>query len=114
MTSHQKPEQNPTRKRPPGTTLEAREKQLVALAVDVAEQQLRAGTASSQVISHFLRLGSTTERDEREIRRQQAELMKAKTESIQSAKRVEELYKDAMKAFSSYVGNPREDDDGDD
>ena len=62
-----KPEQNSPRRRPPATTPEARENQMIALAVDLAERQLLEGTASSQVITHYLKLGSTKERIEKEI-----------------------------------------------
>lgn len=92
------------RRRPPATTPEARENQLISLAVDLAEEQIRSGTASSQVISHFLKLGSTKEKLEKEILEQQKELMKAKTESIRSAKRIEELYKEALNAMRLYAG----------
>ena len=92
------------RKRP-ALSPEARENQLISLAVDVAEEQLRNGTASSQVITHYLRLGSTKERIEKEILEKQKELIEAKTESIQSAKRVEELYANALEAMRDYSGN---------
>jgi hypothetical protein len=83
---------------------------LIALAVDLAEEQIRNGTASSQVITHFLKLGSTKDKIEKEILEQQKELIKAKTESIQSAKRVEELYKEALNAMRLYTGASRESD----
>ena len=91
-------------------TLEDREDQLIALAVDLAEQQLRDGTASAQVITHYLKLGSTKDRLEKEIMAEQKELLKAKTESIQSAKRVEELYLDALNAMRTYSGRTSEED----
>ena len=94
----------PQRNRRPALTPEARENQMISLAVDLAEKQLMDGTASSQVITHYLKLGSTKERIEMEILEQQKELMKAKTEALQSAKRIEELYKDAISAFREYNG----------
>lgn len=94
-------------KRPPAKTPEARENQLISLAVDVAEKQLRNGTASSQVITHFLKLASTKERVELEKLRHEVELVKAKTESIQSGKRGEELYIEAINAMKVYSGNSR-------
>jgi DNA-binding ferritin-like protein len=100
-----------SRKRPPATTPEARENQMIALAVDLAEKQLMNGTASSQVVTHFLKLGSTKERIEKEILEQQKELIKAKTEAIQSAKRVEELYNEALNAMRTYSGTQRSDGD---
>jgi hypothetical protein len=99
------------RKRPPATTPEARENQMIALAVDLAEKQLINGTASSQVVTHFLKLGSTKEKIEKEILQQQKELMKAKTEAIQSTKRVEELYLEALNAMKKYSGAQRSDED---
>ena len=89
----------------PALTPEARENQMVALAVDLAEKQLREGTASSQVITHYLKLGSTKEKIEKEILEKQKELITAKTEALQSAKRIEELYTDAISAMKSYSGN---------
>jgi len=93
------------RKRPPAKTPEARENQLIALAIDLAEKQLMEGTASSQVITHYLKLGTTKERIEQEILEKQKDLIVAKTESIQSAKRVEELYINALEAMKSYTGS---------
>ena len=79
---------------------------MVALAVDLAEEQLRNGTASSQVITHFLKLGSTKERIEKEILEKQKALIEAKTANLQTAKRVEELYENALRAMRSYQGAP--------
>jgi hypothetical protein len=62
------------------------------------------GTASSQVITHYLKLGTTKERIEREILEKQKDLITAKTEALQSAKRVEELYANALKALRNYNG----------
>ena len=96
----------------PATTPEARENQLIALAVDLAEKQLIEGTASSQVITHYLKLGSTKERIEREILEKQKALIEAKTENLQSAKRIEELYTNAINAMKNYSGqNDSSEDD---
>ena len=78
---------------------------MISYAVDLAEKQLREGTASSQVITHYLKLGSTKERLEKEILEKQKELITAKTESIKSGKKVEELYLNALNAMKSYSGN---------
>lgn len=94
----------PTQKMRPAITPEARENQMIALAMDCAEQQLRDGTASSQVITHFLKLGSERERLERERLEEENKLLKAKTEQLQSQKRIEELYADAIKAMRTYGG----------
>lgn len=88
----------------PATTLEARENQMVALAVDLVEKQLREGTASSQVISHYLKLGSSRERLEQERLAGENRLIEAKVEAMASAKRVEELYGQALNAMRSYAG----------
>ena len=93
-----------SRKMRPALSPEARENQLVSLAVDLAEKQLREGTASSQVITHYLKLGSTKEKIEKEILEKQKELIEAKTQNLQSAKRVEELYTNALNAMRHYSG----------
>ena len=93
----------------PALTPEARENQLIYLATELAEQQLKDGTASSQVITHYLKLGSSKERIEKEILEKQKELISAKTEAIQSAKRVEELYANAINAMKQYSGNTTDD-----
>lgn len=100
----------------PATTPEARENQLISLAVDLAERQLLEGTASSQVITHYLKLGSSKEKIEREILEKQKMLIEAKTENLQSSKRIEELYAEAISAMKSYSGqapipNDRDDED---
>ena len=100
-----------TRKLRPALTPEARENQLVSLAVDLAEKQLLEGTASSQVITHYLKLGSSKEKLEQEILEKQKELISAKTQSLQSAQRVEELYANALSAMKSYSGNGRDESD---
>lgn len=98
------------RKMRPALSPEARESQMISLAVDLAEQQLRDGTASSQVITHYLKLGTTKERIEREILEKQKDLLEAKAESIKSAKRVEELYTNALNAMRNYSGQGDPDD----
>lgn len=94
----------------PGTSLESRENQLILLATNLAERQLREGTASSQVISHYLKLGTTRERLEQERLRNENELAKAKTESYKSTKHSEELYQQALDAFRTYAGHGDDDD----
>lgn len=101
----------PVKKMRPALTPEAREKQLIALAYDLVEERLRNGTATSQETTHFLRLGSTKERIEKEILEKQKELISAKTDALQSAKRVEELYADAIKAMRRYSGHGDEDEE---
>lgn len=93
-----------SRRRAPAATIEEREDQLIALAVEVAEEQLRSRTASSQVITHFLKLASTKDRLEQEKLKKENELLTAKTDALQSSKHVEELYKQALNAMRSYSG----------
>ena len=102
------------RKIRPALTPEARENQLISLAVDLAEKQLLEGTASSQVITHYLKLGTTKEKLEREILEKQKALIEAKTENLQSAKRIEELYKNALDAMKNYSGHMTESEDDED
>lgn len=89
----------------PALTPEARENQMIALAINLAEKQLIEGTASSQVITHFLKLATEKERLEREVLEREAELKMAKVESLKSAKRTEELYEEAIAALKTYSGN---------
>ena len=91
----------------PALTSEARENRLIALAVDLAERQLAEGTASAQVITHYLKLGSSRERLEKEKIERENELLRAKREALESAKRVEELYANALEAMRSYSGSVR-------
>lgn len=99
-----------TRKRRPAFTPEARENQMIALAVDLAEKQLMEGTASSQVITHFLKLGSSKAELEREKLAMENELIRAKTESIQSQKKMEEVYLNALNAMKRYSGHGDDDE----
>jgi hypothetical protein len=93
-----------TRRRP-ATTPEGRENEMVSAAIDLAEQQIRAGIASSQVITHFLKLGSTRERLEQQRLEHENELTRVKIEALESQKRVEELYVEALEAMRSYSGD---------
>lgn len=95
-------------KRAPAKTLEAREKQLISLAVDLAEKQLINGTATSQVMTHYLQLGTTKAQIERDILSRQEELLSAKTDAMKSAKTVEELYSKALDAMRKYSGSDSE------
>lgn len=98
------------KRRPPAKDPEARENQLIALAIDVAEQQLSDGTASAQVITHYLKLGTTKERLEKEKLARENELLRVKAEAYESQKNIETLYKDAINAMKAYSGM---DSDGD-
>ena len=100
-----------TRKIRPALTPEARENQMIALAVDLVEQRLLDGTASSQETTHFLKLGSMKNRLEMEKLQEENRLLKARTEALQSAKRVEELQSEAIKAMRRYSGQGSDDDE---
>lgn len=89
----------------PASTQEGREIEVAAMAYNLAEKQIREGTASAQVLTYFLKLGSQRERLERDILIEQRKLVKAKTESIESAQRSDELYANAIAAMRLYSGN---------
>lgn len=89
---------------PPSATPEGREKRLIAAAYDLAEKQILEGTASAMVLSHFLKLGSTRGRIEQQLLVEQTRLAASKAEAIESQKRVEELYAEAINAFRLYNG----------
>lgn len=98
------PESKTSRDRP-ATTPNGRENQLVAKAVNLAEQQLEDGTASAQVITHYLKLGSSRERLEQERIRHENELLVVKKEALEATKKSDELFKEAMDYFRAYTGN---------
>lgn len=98
------PDDQPQIKSPPVMTDEAREQQMVSLAIDLAEKQLREGTASSQVITHYLKLGSSKEKLEKEILKEQKKLVVAKTSAIESQEKLQGLYEEAIKAMRTYTG----------
>ena len=104
MASRRRSEEPARKSRPPATSPEPREQELVSDAIDLAEKQIQAGTASSQVITHFLKLGSSREQLEQERVRHENELLKVKRESLESAKRVEELYEKAISSMRMYQG----------
>lgn len=100
-----KPTEKKTRKNRHAMSLENREQQMISLAVDLAEQQLIDGTASSQLITHYLKLATTREKIEQETMLANQKLIKAKVESLESASRIEELYSEAISAMKRYGGN---------
>jgi len=96
----------------PAFSPEARENQLIAMAYDLAEQHLRDGTATSQEITHFLKLGSTETRLEKQILEEQKTLITAKTEALKSQKNTEKIYREALRAMQRYQGATPNDDEG--
>lgn len=113
MVSRRRSEPDPkASRRKPATTPEGRENQLVSLAVECAEKQMREGTASAQVITHYLKLGSTREQLEQERLAKENELLRVKIETMASSSRIEELYSAAIDAMRSYSGKqPVQDQD---
>lgn len=94
----------------PALTPEAKENYMISLAMDRAEEQLLDGTASSQLITHFLKLGTTKSELEKEKLKQENLLLEAKTEHMKSMERMEELYANAIKAMQNYGGNGEPDE----
>lgn len=92
----------------PGLTPEARENQMISLAVNLAEQKLIDGTAPTAIITHYLNLATQRERSKLKQMELENELLKAKTEAIQSQKRQEELFHEAIEAMRKYSGNKEE------
>lgn len=88
----------------PATTPEGRESQMVSLAYDLVEKRIRAGTATSQETTHFLKLGSSREALEQERLRHENELTSVKIAAIASAEKTEEMYREALNAMRSYSG----------
>lgn len=95
----------------PAISDEARENQMISYATNLAEQQLKEGTASSQVISHYLKLAATKEkrRLENDILSRQRELITAKTEALKAQKKNEEMYAEVLRALKAYNGQDDED-----
>ena len=107
--TNSQPSQSPSTR--PFLTPEGQENHLISLANSLAERRLLDGTATSQEVCHFLKLGSSKERLEREKLEEENKLLKAKTEALKSQKRVEEMYDDAIKAMRRYSGQDVADDD---
>ena len=95
----------------PALTPEAREKQLISLAMDRAEQQLLDGTASSQVITHFLKLGSEREQLEQERLKGENDLLRAKVKALEDSADMKVMYERAIRAMRMYNGANNDDDE---
>ena len=92
----------------PALTPEGRESQMISLAVDLAEKQLREGTASSQVISHYLKMSSSKEKVELEKLKLEKELIQAKTDNVRSQQKSEKMYAEVIEAMRKYSGADNE------
>lgn len=99
------PYASPKRKSKPARTQQAREKQLTALAMDVAEKQMRSGKVSSQVLTHFLKLGTVQAELELEKTKHENELLRAKTENIKAQENSEKKYAEVIAAMRKYSGS---------
>lgn len=107
---HAESNSSTTKRIRPALTPKARQNQLISLAIDLVEKRLIEGTASSQETTHFLKLASTKAHLEEQILEKQKDLIEAKTKSLQSTERIEELYKEAMSAFRRYSGSGESDE----
>ena len=87
------------------TSMEARENELISLAYDAAEKRIREGTATSQEIVHFLKLGSSTDRLQKELMESEMKLKDAKIQALESADHLEKIYSDAIEAMKRYSGH---------
>lgn len=96
---------------PPASTPEMRENQIIAAAMDLAEERILDGTASNSLLIHYLRLGSTKERLEKDFLTKKMEHLEAKTEAIYEAKKVDEMYAKAVNAMRVYNGHASYDDE---
>jgi YD repeat-containing protein len=101
------------RRQAPGKTIQSRENQIIRLAYDEAERRIKAHTASSQEITHFLKQGSTIALLEKARLEQENLLLQAKTDQLKSQKRVEELYANALAAMRTYSGQEGQEDEED-
>ena len=102
------------RRRRPATTPESRENQVISAAIDLAERQIQDGTASAQIITHYLKLGSTRELLEKERLRKENLLLEAKIANMETAKNIERLYEEAIRAMRGYAGQDVEEPEYDD
>ena len=99
------PSESVEESRRPAISQEAREQQMIALAINLAEKQLMEGTASAQVITHYLKLGSSREKLEKEMLEQQKELAAAKRKNYELSQKHDELVERALDAMKLYSGN---------
>ena len=97
----------------PETTIEGRENQLIAEAMDMAEEQIRNRTATSQTLTYFLKLGGTREKLEKERLIEENKLLRAKTDQLKSQQNMEAIFKEAISALTTYQGGKKSDEYGD-
>ncbi len=104
QVSESPPDQEEFKSQLTGTSPEAIENEMIALAVREVEYRIRTHTASSQELVHYLRMSSEKERLEREKLEAEVELQKVKAAAIESGKHMEELYNNAINAMKLYSG----------
>lgn len=114
MSRQMDDEQRAPRRRSPAKTPEERESMLISMAMDRAEQQIADGTASSQLLTHFAKLGSSRERLEQERLRNENEVLRKKVETMEAAVDVKNLMEEALSAFKGYSGKADSSADDDD
>ena len=103
MKTNKKVVEGSMRRQTPAITPEGREDQMIAYAINLAEEQLRNGTASSQVITHYLKLGSMRERMEKKKLQEEIKLLEAKTEAIKADREKNDLYAQVIEAIRTYT-----------
>ena len=109
MKTKQKVVEGSMKRQTPAITPEGREDQMIAYAINLAEEQLRNGTASSQVITHYLKLGSMRERYEKQKLQEEIKLLVAKTDAIKADREKNALYEQVIEAIRTYTPHGAED-----
>ena len=89
----------------PPLTPEGQENRNISLAMDLAEQQMRDGTASSAVIVHFLKLGTEKSKLEREKLIHENELLRVRANAIEASSYSDELTNKVLEALKKYGGD---------
>lgn len=110
MNRSKKDADPPKKRRPPATTIEGRENQLISEAMDMAEEQILNRTATSQTLTYFLKLGGTREKLEKERLIEENKLLRAKTENLKSQQNMEAMFKEALSALTTYQGGKKSED----
>ncbi len=93
------------RKTPPARTPEEFEKRCINLAEQQAEEMLAEGKAPTQVLLHYLKLGTSKAELEKEKLEHETKLLSAKTEALETTKETVEAYQELINVFKGYSGN---------
>ena len=113
MANYEDEDRPKPRRRSPAKTPEERESMLISMAMDRAEQQIREGSASSQLLTHFAKLGSSREKLEQERLRSENLVLRKKLETMEAAVDLRDLMREALDSFKGYSGEDDDDDDDD-